>query len=454
MSFLNLRFIYGFFVFSSLAVFANPSYDHVGQLPNGITYYIHHNPSFRKHFSLDLIVRVGSLHEQEDEKGFSHLVEHLVASEMTFKGVKIEDESCPLWDLSNPEAYELTSYEFTQYHLDISRAIPHGLEEGLKSFSSALTTLGITPKNFHEHQRDILDEIIETEQSAAKKWQRKRIDYEYAPYRDKHSLGSISCIQEATLEKVDRFFHRYYQPSRCAIIVIGNMDIRRTEELIQRYFGSLTNASDVEKSLQANLPVSSPSIVYFDPGLEKTTFSMTQIIPRLSKQETFLFSIWTHLLQRYLQTAFSSSDPNSSPPYLETLSYPPLLRLNTSLTDNPQEGILQLKEVLRSFVNTVISHLTDQEFNALKAQVQQAASFQWTTIDGLRDFYRDHFIQQDTNFHPYLEESALEALTLESFRQAARTFQVFSQVSLATNQPVMKGISELDSIPLRSVYDH
>ncbi len=346
---------------------------------------------------MDLVVRVGSLNEQEHERGFAHLIEHLVANHMTFKGVKIEDDYCPLWDLSNPDAYELTSYEFTEYHLDISGAISHGLEEGLKSFSSTLTPLSIIPESLQEHQQDILDEIAETEQSAVRKWQRKRIDYEYPSYRDMHPLGNTSCIQEATVEKICRFFHRYYQPSRCALIVIGNIDIGLTEELIKRHFGNLVSAIDVEKSFQVGQPISGKSTVYFDPALKQTMLSVTQIIPRLSKQEIFLFSIWTHLLQRYLQTRLPSSDCAAS--NLETLSYPPLLRLNVHL-NNPQDGILQLKEVLSSFVNTFIPTITCQEFNTLKTQIQQAALSKWMTIDGLRDFYRDLYHQAKLGFSP------------------------------------------------------
>src|SRR5579864_7460370 len=48
-----------------------------GTLPNGLTYYIRENHYPEKKTSVRLVVKVGSVHEEEDEQGIAHFIEHL-----------------------------------------------------------------------------------------------------------------------------------------------------------------------------------------------------------------------------------------------------------------------------------------------------------------------------------------------------------------------------------------
>lgn len=49
----------------------------IGKLDNGLTYYIRHN-SFPEHVaSFYIAQKVGSINEEEDQRGLAHLLEHL-----------------------------------------------------------------------------------------------------------------------------------------------------------------------------------------------------------------------------------------------------------------------------------------------------------------------------------------------------------------------------------------
>ena len=49
-----------------------------GKLDNGLTYYIKKNTSPKKKSTIHLIVKVGSLMEDDDQLGLAHLIEHMV----------------------------------------------------------------------------------------------------------------------------------------------------------------------------------------------------------------------------------------------------------------------------------------------------------------------------------------------------------------------------------------
>jgi len=56
---------------------------HFGTLPNGVRYVIHPNKEPQGRASLRLLVLAGSLHENDDQRGLAHFLEH-----MAFNGSK------------------------------------------------------------------------------------------------------------------------------------------------------------------------------------------------------------------------------------------------------------------------------------------------------------------------------------------------------------------------------
>ena len=54
-----------------------------GKLPNGLTYYIRHNEEPRERAYFYIAQRVGSVQEEEDQRGLAHFLEH-----MCFNGTK------------------------------------------------------------------------------------------------------------------------------------------------------------------------------------------------------------------------------------------------------------------------------------------------------------------------------------------------------------------------------
>ena len=57
-----------------------------GTLSNGLTYYIQNNKKPEARAELRLVVKIGSVYEEDDEQGLAHVVEHLA-----FRGTKLYD---------------------------------------------------------------------------------------------------------------------------------------------------------------------------------------------------------------------------------------------------------------------------------------------------------------------------------------------------------------------------
>lgn len=64
----------------------------IGRLDNGLTYYIRHN-SYPEHVaSFYIAQKVGSINENDDQRGLAHLLEHLAFNGTDhFKGNSLQD---------------------------------------------------------------------------------------------------------------------------------------------------------------------------------------------------------------------------------------------------------------------------------------------------------------------------------------------------------------------------
>ena len=104
----------------------------VGSLPNGLRYYVRPNARPANRAELRLVVKAGSVLEDDDQRGVAHFVEH-----MQFEGTEhfprkgIEDFLASLGVSIGPDANAATSYDDTQYTLRVPTDVPGALDSAL-----------------------------------------------------------------------------------------------------------------------------------------------------------------------------------------------------------------------------------------------------------------------------------------------------------------------------------
>src|SRR5262245_33402678 len=104
----------------------------VGTLPNGLRYYVRPNGKPANRAELRLVVKAGSVLEDDDQQGLAHFVEH-----MEFEGTKnfprqgISEFLSTLGLGIGPDANAATSYDDTQYTLRVPTDVPGALERAL-----------------------------------------------------------------------------------------------------------------------------------------------------------------------------------------------------------------------------------------------------------------------------------------------------------------------------------
>src|SRR4051794_14196308 len=104
----------------------------LGTLPNGLRYYVRANGRPGHRAELRLVVKAGSVLEDDDQQGLAHFVEH-----MEFEGTRhfprqsIADFLSTLGLSIGPDANAGTSYDDTQYTLRVPTDVPGVLDRAL-----------------------------------------------------------------------------------------------------------------------------------------------------------------------------------------------------------------------------------------------------------------------------------------------------------------------------------
>jgi zinc protease len=213
----------------------------LGTLPNGLRYYVRANGKPGHRAELRLVVKAGSVLEDDDQQGLAHFVEH-----MEFEGTEhfprqsIVDFLSSLGLSIGPDANAATSYDDTQYTLRVPTDVPGVLDKALLilqdwAHGAAFDQSGI------DRERGIVLSEWRMHLGAGERTQDKirRVQLEGSRYTERPPIGKPESIEHAQREQLVRFYHDWYRPDLMAVIVVGDVDRDAVVRMINEHFSSL-----------------------------------------------------------------------------------------------------------------------------------------------------------------------------------------------------------------------
>lgn len=233
--------------------------------------------------------RVGSVDERSDERGIAHLLEHMLFKGTTTLGTKDYAAEKPILDKIEVVAQALTAEKAQggksdavkiaglakQLALLEADASKYVIKDeffelysknggtGYNAFTSrdGTTYMISLPANKLELwaaiesdrlQNAVLREFY-TERSVVMEERRRSYDADPEsklwetfvaasflahPY-GQPTIGWMSDIENLTRTKAEQFFHSYYAPNNAIVAIVGDIDTKKTIDLVERYFGSI-----------------------------------------------------------------------------------------------------------------------------------------------------------------------------------------------------------------------
>ncbi len=222
----------------------------IGQLDNGLTYYIRHNKLPENRAEFYIAQKVGSILEEPQQRGLAHFLEH-----MAFNGTKNfpgDDKGlgvipwCETVGIkfgTNLNAY--TSIDETVYNISNAPIDRTGV------LDSCLLIL-------HDWSNYILlkdDEIDKERGVIREEWRSRnsgilRVYTDLLPtiypgdkYADCMPIGSIDVINNFPYKDIRDYYHKWYRPDLQGIVIVGDIDVDAVEAKLKAVF------ADVQKPI-------------------------------------------------------------------------------------------------------------------------------------------------------------------------------------------------------------
>ncbi|MGC4037853.1 MAG: insulinase family protein [Chitinophagaceae bacterium] len=292
----------------------------VGKLANGLTYYIRKNSKPEKKAEMRLAVNAGSILEADDQQGLAHFTEH-----MAFNGSKHFKKNELVSFLQNmgvefgADLNAYTGFDETVYILPIPLTDTSNLRKGLTVLQDWASGLSFDNKQIDDERGVVLEES-RLGKGADDRMFRKIYPIQYAgsKYAERLPIGKDSILKGAKYDVVKRFFKDYYRPNLQAVIIVGDIDIAKTEKLVKEYFGNLKNPANAKPRIKADLPARKKSEAIVVTDKEATNFIVEADYPATPFKESvtvgdyrkdLVKNLFTSLLNQRLRELSQSSNP-------------------------------------------------------------------------------------------------------------------------------------------------
>ncbi|AET05136.2 peptidase M16 inactive domain protein [Medicago truncatula] len=212
-----------------------------GTLDNGLRYYVRCNSKPRMRAALALAVRVGSVLEEEDERGVAHIVEHLAFSATKrynnhdivkfLESIGAEFGACQ---------NAVTSSDDTVYELLVPVDKPELLSQAISILAEFSSEIRVSKDDLEKERGAVMEEYRGSRNATGRlqdaHW---TLLMEGSKYAERLPIGLEKVIRTVSPETVRHFYKKWYHLCNMAVIAVGSV-----VELIKVHFGQKIPAPD------------------------------------------------------------------------------------------------------------------------------------------------------------------------------------------------------------------
>ncbi|AHH10716.1 insulinase family protein [Borrelia coriaceae] len=228
-----------------------------GHLENGLKYYIYGNQIPSKAVHMGILFNVGSLNEDENERGLAHYLEH-----MAFKGTKDYPGSESIIEVfkkfgikfgADINAY--TSFDQTYYHLDLTDGGNESeIDEALNVLRNWAFQIEFDEVEINKERNVILEEKKRRENYAGRLNEKMfGVLFKNSKYAVRFPIGLEERIMSFKSEDFKKFYKKWYRPDLISIIIVGDIAPDEVEKKVRERFSSLEKPVTGPEKVKINL---------------------------------------------------------------------------------------------------------------------------------------------------------------------------------------------------------
>ncbi len=208
-------------------------------LDNGLEVIVHEDPN-TEIAVVNLLYKVGSRDEDPNKTGFAHLFEHLM-----FGGSKHVSSFDEALQQVGGENNAFTSTDITNYYITLPS---NNLETAFWLESDRMLSLSFDPEVLEVQRKVVIEEFKQRylDQPYGDVWLKLRpLAYQNHPYRWATIGKEIGHIEDATMDDVKAFFHKFYVPNNAILVVAGNVKRDQVRQMAEKWFGEIPSGKPI-----------------------------------------------------------------------------------------------------------------------------------------------------------------------------------------------------------------
>jgi zinc protease len=281
----------------------------VGVLPNGLTYYIRHNEWPEKRCDFYIAQKVGSIQEEENQRGLAHFLEHMCFNGTTHfpgDGLKQYLERIGVKFGENLNAY--TSFDETVYNINnVNVETAGAIDSCLLILHDWSHDLLLEDKEI-DKERGVINEEWRLRRSAMMRMQEAAFKdlFVGSRYADRMPIGTMDIVMNFPYEDLRSYYRRWYRPDLQGLVIVGDVNPDEIEQKIKDMFADIAPApADAAKREVIPVPDNEEPLVSIQKDKEQTAaYALLMFKHDATPRE--IKSTMPYMFMQYVEDAIST----------------------------------------------------------------------------------------------------------------------------------------------------
>ena len=298
----------------------------IGKLDNGLTYYIRKNALPANRADFYIAQKVGSIQEEESQRGLAHFLEHMCFNGTThFPGDALKQylEHIGVKFGENLNAY--TSVDETVYNIsNVPVTMPGAIDSCLLILHDWSNDLTLDPKEI-DKERGVINEEWRTRMSAMQRMQEKMLPQMFAgtKYATCFPIGTMDVVMNFKYQTLRDYYEKWYRPDLQGIVVVGDIDVDAVEAKIKTMFADIPAQPDAAERIYYPVNDNKEPIIIIEqdkeqPHIQVLVFNKHDATPDDQKGNMgyLVQNYATNLISSMLNARLNELTQTANPPFI------------------------------------------------------------------------------------------------------------------------------------------
>ena len=246
----------------------------IGKLDCGLTYYIRHNDYPEHRVNFYIAQRVGSIQEEESQRGLAHFQEHMAfngSEHFNGEGKSIIDYTRSLGVAFGKDLNAYTSIAETVYNInDVPSTRQSAIDSCLLILKDWSNGLLLTDEEI-DKERGVIHEEWRLRRSAQQRMLENQLEnlYPGSKFGKRMPIGLMSVVDNFKYNELRDYYHKWYRPDNQALVIVGDVDVDHIEAQIKELFKDAVLDPNAAQVVDEPVPDNEEPIIVIDKDKEQ-----------------------------------------------------------------------------------------------------------------------------------------------------------------------------------------